>query len=539
MATRVKAGSFHKRVYVPPRASRVEGEFPVYASRTGQEVMDVDQIEDVVPSYIPKSRVKPHLFNEVKPTGHSTGPDLDDSRLRNDNPPNIAQFTEKDMGTQSLSKSTKIRWLPNPFLPNNDLRQGGPLFYAKHFTDRNRLMDENIVRDQLDSIKAKEEDEGVQKRGRRSRAFWQHYRPIPLSSIEAIDSFDKLSKILANEVHLHNKSSENTSSKSLEALQSRFRILLETASSPTNRDQLVSIIKCVHQFGVYNNVDDMSILNPVMNLVVSPESRKMLKPVNYIYMLQAMARLKYRDHRLLTLVDYLALCWGTVGQKEPLMLIRGANAISVLDLVVSSPFTKGLKDALAELIPKLTVSQLERIKAITMIQLFDELMILDYFVMCSEKKIRYKRHMILLYLYHRENDSVTSKIPGHVKEWIEMVVRENCDTDDENDVAVTTTSSNLHGEIEKCLANNFPHIHFVSGHKFGPLTLDTFIPSLNLAFEACCEFQFYSRTSKLTAEARLRHELIRSLGIKSIPITHFNWKNLNTRERIQKLRSFF
>ena len=542
MATR---GSFYPRrrtrVYVPPRASRTEGDFPVLSTASKSQIRDVIDIDEPVAPIYSSIRVKPHLLKSDEPrrlgpspiATSSNPPSMSDSSSTV--PPEIKQLDSESLLTDLKGK--KFRWLPNPFLPNNDLRQGGPLFYSKHFTDRDRIMDEKIVQEVLDSSRdtvatAKSKTE----RGRRSKAFWSQYRPLAISAIQAIPSLDKLVKILGNEVHLVKKSQLGCQSPSIVALEGRFRELLEDLSDPMTKDSLVSMVKCMHYFGVYGELSDFQHVNQIMDLLAHPDSRKYLKPVNYIYAIQAMARFNYRDHRLIKLVDFLALSWGTVGVKEPLMLIRGANALAKLDLISATPLTNNLKEALGELIPKLTVSQLEKIKAITIIELFDELMILDYLVMCFEKKIHYKRHMILVYLYHRNKSGVMSKIPDHVKEWIQETIKESCSIDDEPSTS-SSSSSDLHRNIEVVLEKKFPTIQITSGQKFGPLTLDLFIPSLNTAIEACSEFQFYHRTSKLTSEARLRHELIRSFGIKLVPIYHFNWSPMTDEQKFKKLHS--
>ena len=530
------------RVYVPPRASRTEGEFPVLAAQK-RDILDVNDIEDSVTSASHHLRIKPHLLRIKDSERHalnlsdryepssSSKPSMGESGI-----PEIKSVDDESL--EPDLKEKKFRWLPNPFLPNNDLRQGGPLYYSKHFTDRSRLTDEKIVRDVLDSARNPTKTvESTKERGRRSKAFWSQYRPLPVSSINSISSLEKLAKILGNEVHLVKKSSSSSSSVSIEVLERRFRDLIEeNFNNLMNKDSLISIIKCMHFFGAYGTVSEFQTINQIMDFLALGESRKFLKPVNYIYAIQAMARLNYRDHRLIKLVDFLALSWGTVGTKEPLMLIRGANALAKLDLISATPLTNNLKEALGDLIPKLTMSQLEKIKAITITELFDELMILDYLVMCFDKKIQYKRHMILVYLHHRNNRSVMQKIPAHVKEWIEETVRDSCARIIEDQTS-SVASSQLHQDLEKIFVEKFPDLEITSGQKFGPLTLDLFIPSLNVAIEACSEFQFYHRTSKLTSEARLRHELIRSFGIKLVPVYHFNWGQLSEAKKYQKINS--
>jgi hypothetical protein len=227
-------------------------------------------------------------------------------------------------------------------------------------------------------------------------------------------------------------------------------------------------------------------------------------------------------------MDYLALCWGTLAMKNPLILIRGANAIAKLDLASSTPFTAGLKEAISDTLPTLTRSQLERIKAITVVEFFDEIMVLDFFVLCFDKKISYTRNLILVYLKYRNDQGVMGKVPAHVREWIKGVVKDDTQLRLDGDTGdLVTYSSLLHEDIHRIVQENHgPTVY--SSQRCGPFVFDIYLPMSNTVVEACCDFQFYNRTSKLTAEAKLRHELIRSLGFKLVPVFHFNWSTLHT-----------
>jgi hypothetical protein len=421
-------------------------------------------------------------------------------------------------------KLKKFRWMPNPFLANGDLRQGGPLYYAKYFQDRKRALDEKSVREELAKSSESVESEKPKRTGRRSKAVWKNYRQLSPGEIEKISSLDKFSKILANEVHVALKN-DTLDISNRQVYDNKFRELLLEIKDVVKED-LIALVKCMHFFGVVSGTKlSDSVMNDMIEKISSPSSRNILKPVNYIYSIQAMSRMNHRDHRLIKILDNLALCWGSVGLKNPLMLIRGANAISKLDLVSSTPFTAGLKEAISESLPRLTKSQLEKIKAITIVEIFDQLMILDYFVVCFDKKISYTRNLILAYLKYRNDTSVMGKVPPYVKEWIEGIVKQDTQL---SQAAAVSYSSKLHEDVFRIMQTMGSHSTIFTSQRCGPFVFDIFLPDSNTVIEACSDFQFYNRTSKLTAEAKLRHELIRSLGFKLVPVFHSNWATLST-----------
>jgi len=501
----------------------------VIPTRSGG-IVDIESISADYEAETPQRSVKPHLLKTVEnrteesleengiPSHNSlremkTRPKMSDSPIQ----PLTDSEVQKSDKLEDRLKLKKFRWMPNPFLANSDLRQGGPLYYAKYFQDRKRALDEKSVREELSNYQNSEEPSDQSTRGRRPKAVWKTYRPLTIPEIVQISSLQKFSRILANEVHLVTKNGL-TDIANKEHYDNKFRNLL--MDSP---EDILALVKCMHYYGVLKSSP------PMLEIIIEKisDSRNILKPINYIYTIQAMSRMNYRDHRLIKILDNLALCWGTVAIKNPLMLIRGANAISRLDLVSSSPYMTGLKDALAECLPRLTPSQLERIKGITVIELFDHLMILDFFVLCFEKKIHYSRNLILVYLKYRNVDEVMNKVPSHVRDWLAEIVKQDTQLRLAMSNENSSFSSKLHSDIARVLSTTTPH-NVLTSQRCGPFVFDIFIPSSNTVIEACSEFQFYNRTSKLTAEAKLRHELIRGLGFQLVPVFHFNWAKLST-----------
>ena len=387
--------------------------------------------------------------------------------------------------------------------------------FAKHFVDRNRALDEQCVREELasqaDSLVTKKKNrlksDGLQ---RRRKTHWANYRQVSPMEVSRITSFEKFSRILANEVHLGNKKVAGFENR-IGLLEERLTELVASRDSVSHKE-LVALVKCLYQFGVVRQIEPV-LLNRILDRV----DVKQVKPINVVYLLEALNRLAFRDHRSLEYLNSLSLCWPVVG-RDPLMVIKAANAIAGLDLAKSSPSLGGLIVAISEALPKLTKSQLERVKAVTVAELFDDLMVLDFFVLAHQHRIQYVRHLVLVFLKVRSNQGLMAKIPQIVRDWIDEVVRE--------DSQVRTTpakfSSELHRDISRVLHSALPHAVVVDSLNCGPFLLDSLVDN-TVVVEACSPFQFYTRTAKFTAEARLRHELIRSLGFELVLISHFQW----------------
>lgn len=349
---------------------------------------------------------------------------------------------------------------------------------------------------------------------RRKKAAWVNYRPLSVVEIDKIDSPGRLARVLANEVRLIHKGDTERANIVLPLLETK---LTEFASPSfvSSKHTVVDVIKCVYQFGVVKQLNAL-VLNKSLDLVCS--NLKTVKPENLIYLFEAMSRLRFRDQRLLSVLDALALCWPVVA-KAPFLLIKAANAIARLDMQGSH--CAGLGPALAEILPNLTKQQLERIKAVTATSLFDDVMLLDYFVLCHRNQVGYVRHVLLVFLKVRSNEALVRKLPLDTKEWLESVAESETLKRQSFEASL---SSDLHSDVARLLPDA------VAGTTCGPLSFDVFLPATNTVVDACSEFQFYQRTAKFTAEARLRHSLIRELGFNLVPIPFMQWSALGSDE---------
>ncbi len=429
-------------------------------------------------------------------------------------------------------------FVPNPFMAGEDLRQGGPLYYSKYFVDRDRSLDEKLFQKEVErNVKSFQAESSTNaskdssaRATNRKRPVWSTYRPLSLLELQRIDSLPKLSRILANEVHKFRGSLDSLDTKSrFEQLEDRLCHLVEgnaptrSASGMLSRKDLESVVKCLHQFGVIQEISPRT-LGCVLESLRTREARNQLKPEQLIYVLQSLSRLRFRDNRLLDIVDSLSLCWSIVGSRSPLMLVRGANAVARLDMCKpSSKSMPGLRLALNDLLPKLTGPQLEKVKAVTVCELFDEHMVLDYLVLCQQLNVQYSRHAVMVYLkFMRKKEFFSKKLPEITKDWFnEKLLISNSVSVPEN--SPPTYSSPLHEDICRVVGSE---LQFTQSQTCGPFLFDLFVPGSNTVIEACPEYQFYRRTTKLTTEALLRHELIRSLGFQVVPVLHFNWSKL-------------
>jgi hypothetical protein len=330
----------------------------------------------------------------------------------------------------------------------------------------------------------------------------------------------KIARILANEVHNISKGEESRRSIT-DLLESRYGELISTKDHNPDAKEIISVIKAVYQFGLLRKLDPV-ILNQALELVVG--QIRTLKPENLIYLLEALARLGFRDQRTIQIIDSLELCWPVVG-KQPVLLLKAANALARLDLVNSSRSGSRIVPVLAERLPDLTRSQLERIKAVTVTELFDDVMILDYLLLCHKAQVEYLRNVVLVYLHVRKREGLATKLPSATKEWIEEIVQQQISRTEASKGSVAL-SSELHQDVARIV--KIQHTDATVSQSCGPFVLDIFVPSSNTVIEASAVFQFYARTARFTAEARLRHDLIRGLGFKLVPITHFQWAQLRS-----------
>ena len=526
------------RIRIPPRVSRIDGEFPpIRERRESRAIVDIETLPDDPTGPFESRKSKPHELNEKKDdlnpgnscffreTVNPRALHLD----RRFEEPGLKPFDfvndAPDMRKDDLIRLKKFRWMPNPFLANNDARQGGPLFYAKYFADRDRRLDEKAVRDEL----AKQSDALIcradeplsdRTKTRRKRAVWSNYRAISDAEVSRISSVGKIARILANEVHNISKGEESRRSIT-DLLESRYGELISTKDHNPDAKEIISVIKAVYQFGLLRKLDPV-ILNQALELVVG--QIRTLKPDNLIYLLEALARLGFRDQRTFQIIDSLELCWPVVG-KQPVLLLKAANALARLDLVKTSRSGSRIVPVLAERLPDLTRSQLERIKAVTVTELFDDVMILDYLLLCHKAQVEYLRNVVLVYLHVRKREGLATKLPSATKEWIEEIVQQQISRT-EASKGSGSLSSELHQDVARIV--KIQHTDATVSQSCGPFVLDIFVPSSNTVIEASAVFQFYARTARFTAEARLRHDLIRGLGFKLVPITHFQWAQLRS-----------
>ena len=526
------------RIRIPPRVSRIDGEFPpIRERRASRAIVDIETLPDDPTGPFESRKSKPHELNEKKddlnPGNSCFFRETVNPRAlhlgRRSEEPGLKAFgfanDAPDMRKDDLIRLKKFRWMPNPFLANNDARQGGPLFYAKYFADRDRRLDEKAVRDELakqsDALICRaDEPPSDRTKTRRKRAVWSNYRAISDAEVSRISSVGKIARILANEVHNISKGEESRRSIT-DLLESRYGELISTKDHNPDAKEILSVIKAVYQFGLLRKLDPV-ILNQALELVVG--QIRTLKPENLIYLLEALARLGFRDQRTIQIIDSLELCWPVVG-KQPVLLLKAANALARLDLVKTSRSGSRIVPVLAERLPDLTRSQLERIKAVTVTELFDDVMILDYLLLCHKAQVEYLRNVVLVYLHVRKREGLVPKLPSATKEWIEEIVQQQISRT-EASKGSGSLSSELHQDVARIV--KIQHTDATVSQSCGPFVLDIFVPSSNTVIEASAVFQFYARTARFTAEARLRHDLIRGLGFKLVPITHFQWAQLRS-----------
>lgn len=528
-------GNFRRWINIPARIKRVEGECPpiLHKATKPRDIVDLDMISDNGSSYVHSNASASRNGRVAHPESKSQSMQSNAQGRRDVSSKSgedlIKSFDmSRDIEASDL-KLKKFRWLPNPFLSEGDKRQGGPLYYAKYFRDRDRRLDSKLVREEIsrqsDLIGELGNEDKVQDNAKRERkrAVWRNYRPVTIAQVNGIDSLGKAGRILANEIHLFNEGAFDRSDI-LKALEKKVGELVLTQRTEDN----VDLVKIIYQFGVYQEMDPL-VLNRCLDVVIS--SLRGLKPENLVYLIEALSRLRFRDQRVLLVVDSLALCWPLVYKSSPNLLIRAANALSRLDVTIAGD----LAGVLGECLGNLNKKQLEKIKAVSLCNasIFHDVMLLDYFVLCHRADVDYVRHVLLAFIKIRSSKpELVQKLPVGTREWLEAAAGKESlrketkaivDTEDNEKF-----SSFLHRDVSRMLENI--GCNFVQRTSCGPVSFDIFIPEAGIVIEACSEFQFYQRTAKFTADARLRHDLIRSMGFKLIPVIHFHWNSLKDGE---------
>ncbi|GBE61943.1 RAP domain-containing protein, putative [Babesia ovata] len=291
--------------------------------------------------------------------------------------------------------------------------------------------------------------------------------------------------------------------------------------------------------------------------------RAEMKPKHYVFLFQALGRLRLRDQRLYDDLYEMVLCWPVLRNN---FLVKAANSLAKLG-VCDSLLLQPLRDVLAKRIDFFSATDCTRLKAITILEMFADDMIPSFLEKCEYHRQHfrhYTRHLEVIELYIRLfKAEVYGRLDDATKQFLidvrqqtlakkladatsTSMVTDECNSavsDDEDDDRLDHDASQMsgsaaggsstaaravrcpyHEDVSRVLTLlGVPHRNYM---RAGPFILDVYEPKSNTVIEINTEHQYYHGTTHLTAMARRRHELIAGMGFRLLHIPYRWWRQL-------------
>ncbi|ORM41430.1 uncharacterized protein BXIN_2452 [Babesia sp. Xinjiang] len=259
--------------------------------------------------------------------------------------------------------------------------------------------------------------------------------------------------------------------------------------------------------------------------------RAEMKPKHYVFLFQALGRLRLRDQRLYDDLYEMLLCWSVLRNN---FLIKAANALAKLG-VCDSLLLQPLRQVLAKRIDVFSATDCLRIKAITVLDLFDDVMVIDFLSRCEFYKQHfrhYSRNLELIELYIRlQKSDLYDKLDDTIKQFLidtreqslskKLAENDTSDTgcyrvnEDDNVPKSHVFHCSYHEDVSRILTlMNVDHRNYVIA---GPFILDVYEPKSNTVIEINSEYQYYHGTTHLTATARRLMFLIKRFAALYVP----------------------
>jgi hypothetical protein len=429
----------------------------------------------------------------------------------------------------------KLKSIANPFAPPPLKDRNATEYYKKYFSDRIRLTDgmkKEDVREIVEGKVSDEVDESDKKRLRSPNQYWA-IKNFVTPSPEAISSISKGSDLVVtmiNELKLVHKRGERNE----EVWQAFAKQVIYLLNSSTEKEAQCSSRLALRTLEVFGSLQiyDQRLFNTLLGFL---EKRfDTMKTREFFYVIQAMARMRLHEHRVLEKIMRLcSLCWPTLIPKH---LVKVSNACAKLG--VEGPWKEPLQATLRKAVStgRLKGQELALLKGVTVISFLDALSTIDYFVYAAENRAsfdHYPENLLLVELYARlcKDEEIWSKVPDSVKEFLaEMRTKSKHFQAEERESSVSEKTRNgksdFADEVREILLAKKVAVFF-EDQACGPYKLDFFFPAENTVVELSPSFQFYNCSSskpKLTAPARLRQELLRAMGFRVLVIPHYLWK---------------
>ncbi|UKK02749.2 hypothetical protein MACK_002846 [Theileria orientalis] len=401
-------------------------------------------------------------------------------------------------------------------------------YYKSFFKDRERFFDGYGKQLSLIERKIINSNESNGNRTRISPLkYWikPNYVSPERNEIMELNSFD-LKFVMMNEAK-HNSIGNSVNDKTWDALLDRA-ISLQKASN------IRTLLRYLYSVSI------PSVTNPkVKGLVDIIYKRKHeMKPKHYVYLFQALSRLKIRDQRLSDDLYEMMLCWPILRNN---FIIKAVNSLSKLDMV-DNILINPLKETLSNRIHDLSGRECRRIKPISIMDMFTDDMTVEFLNRCEYYKSYFgdsPRNMGLIELYLRLlRPNVYNNLNKSTKQFLADLREYRKSNKELLHEEKESTMSAEHEDISRILnIMNVKHQNCISA---GQITLDIFEPTTNTVIEVNNKYQYYDGTMKLTSLAKRRHDLISAMGFRLFHIPYRWWNMLESDEnKIEQIKRMF
>jgi hypothetical protein len=211
--------------------------------------------------------------------------------------------------------------------------------------------------------------------------------------------------------------------------------------------------------------------------------------------------------------------------------------VAKLDRSKEDQWSQALSKTLSEAVSsgRLPGRDLATLKALTVVKLLDDFAMIDFFVNAAREPAmfeEYPTYLMTAELYVRveKAESVWKHVPEEAKGFLKSL-RESSRfykaDDDAAEVEERRTEARgldaFKAEVKKTLEAVAPDAQIIPNQVCGPYLVDFFFQTTNTILELAPEFQFFHKTQRLTATAKLRHQLLRAMGFKVVLLPYYDW----------------
>ncbi|AFZ81412.1 hypothetical protein BEWA_008220 [Theileria equi strain WA] len=363
-------------------------------------------------------------------------------------------------------------------------------FYKTFFRDRERIFDGhdkrlNKITNQVLKVRSESLKEGGRVRISPLK-YWikPNYVSPSVNEVAGLTSAD-LKFVMMNETRNPSKD---------DVLWDTF---LERVIAVSEKVNLRNLLRYLQIFSIVQITPNKN-LKKLVDIINSRRSE--MKPKYYVFLFQALARLRFRDQRLNDNLYEMILCWSVLRNN---FLIKASNSIAKLGMN-DSILIKPLQCVLEKRISTFNGSECARIKAITIIDIFTEEMTLEFLKRCEYYKNYfrgYTRHLRVVELYLRLlRNKVYEQLDQQTREFLIELRRADQLKNNDNDCDREKYSCHEHKDVSRVLT--LMGINHRNSVPAGQLILDIYEPTTKAVIEINSMYQYYAYTSNLTTLAK-------------------------------------